>query len=215
MSSYMEELLDAPLREVLQKMHVGTRGELNRYHGIRTMRSPMDSWVYQQIIWETRPDVLIEIGNKWGGSALMFSHIFNNMELDTRIIGVDLRHEILNEKTRAIPNSVWIEGDAIEMYSHVAALIKPGEKVMIMEDSAHTYDVTLAILNEYHGLVTPGQYFVIEDGIMNHGLKKRDPAFNAYKACEDFAKNHPEFEIDRARELFVITYNPKGYLRRV
>ena len=214
MSNYMEDLLDTPLREVLQKMHVGTRCELNRYHGIRTMRSPMDSWVYQQIIWETKPDVLIEIGNKWGGSALMFSHMIKNVGLNTRIIGVDIKQSILDQRARDIPNSVFIEGDAVEMFGEVCKHLKIGEKVMIMEDSAHTYDVTLAILNKYHEVVTPGQYFIIEDTIMNYGLP-RAPEFDAYKACSDFVAKHDNFVIDRARELFVLTYNPNGFLRKL
>lgn len=215
MSNYLEDILDLTTREALPVIHAKLRSALNHYHGVRTMRSPMDSWVYQQIVWETRPDVFIEIGNKWGGSVLMFSHIFKNIGLDTRIIGIDTRHKILNERARAIPNSVFIEGDAVSVFEEVRKHIKVGEKVMIMDDSTHTYNETLAILKKYHELVTPGQYFIVEDGIMNHGLKKTDPAFNAYKACEDFVEEHPEFVIDRERELFILTYNPKGYLLRI
>jgi len=211
---YQEDILEARLRKVMRMMHKGVTSGANHYCGIRTMRSPMDSWVYQQIIWETRPDVLIEIGNKWGGSALMFSHIIKNAGLNTRIIGVDIKQSILDQRARDIPNSVFIEGDAVEMFGEVCKHLKIGEKVMIMEDSAHTYDVTLAILNKYHEVVTPGQYFIIEDTIMNYGLP-RAPEFDAYKACSDFVAKHDNFVIDRARELFVLTYNPNGFLRKL
>jgi len=214
MTYYMEDILDITVREMIPKMHAKLRSSLNHYLGVRTMRSPMDSWVYQQIIWETKPDVLVEIGQKWGGSALMFSHIFKNAGLNTRIIGVDHNHKSLDKRVRDIPNSTFIEGDATESFEKVKKLITDGEKVMVMDDSAHTYAVTLSILNTYYKLVTPGQYFIVEDGIMNHGLKKTDPNFNVYQACVDFTENHPEFIIDRERELFILTYNPKGYLRR-
>ena len=216
MANYMEEILDMKLEELLPIIHKRLTSTKNHYLGIRTYRSPMDSWVYQQIIWETKPDVLIEIGNKWGGSTLMFSHIIQNAGLSTRIIGVDKDHSILSKRAREIPNSVFIEGDAVKSFDCVANLIKPDEKVMIMDDSSHMYKITLAILRKYHKLVTKGQYFIIEDGIGNNGLpKKKQPGYNAYKACEDFVKECPEFKIHRSRELFVITYNPKGYLLRI
>jgi len=215
MTNYMEEILDMKLAEVLQLIHGRVICTKNHYLGIRTYRSPMDTWVYQQIIWETKPDVLIEIGNKWGGSTLMFSHIIQSAGLNTRIIGVDKDHSILSERVREIPNSVFIEGDAVKSFDLVENLIKPGEKVMIMDDSSHMYNITLAILKKYHKLVTKGQYFIIEDGIGNNGLPKKNRGYNAYKACEDFVKECREFRIDRSRELFVLTYNPKGYLLRI
>jgi len=211
----LEDILDITVREMIPMMHYKLRSSLNHYLGVRTMRSPMDSWVYQQIIWETRPDVLVEIGQKWGGSTLMFSHIFKNIGLNTRIIGVDRSHKSLDKRVREIPNSVFIEGEANKSLEKVEKYIGKNDKVMVIDDSSHTYAETLSILKMYSGLVSVGQYFIVEDGIMNHGLRKMDSDFNAYQACEDFVVDHPEFAIDRDRELFILTYNPKGYLRRI
>ncbi len=100
------------------------------------------------------------------------------------------------------------------MAGHVKKQIPPGEKVMIIEDSSHTYDNTLAILNVYAELVTPGKYFIIEDSICHHGLEI-GPIPGPYEAIETFMEQNIHFEIDRAREAFFLTWNPKGYLKRI
>lgn len=59
----------------------------------------------------------------------------------------------------------------------------------------------------------PGGYLIVEDGIINHGLEYKNYKTGAYEAIETFINNNDDFEIDRKRE-FVITWNPKGYLKR-
>ncbi len=41
------------------------------YFGVKTLKNPMDFWVYREIIFEHKPDVIIEIGNNWGGSIII------------------------------------------------------------------------------------------------------------------------------------------------
>lgn len=107
-----------------------------------------------------------------------------------------------------------LEGDACALYDQVVKLIVPGASVMIIEDSAHTFDNTLAILRTYQNLVTVGDYFIIEDSICRHGLDEGPEAPNAYEAIETFLAESDQYECDRSRESFVITWNPKGFLKR-
>ena len=70
---YMEDCLDWPLSTVLPLLQQRIM-EGSSYHGIPTMKSPLDFWIYQEILWETRPAFIIEIGNLYGGSTLALAH---------------------------------------------------------------------------------------------------------------------------------------------
>lgn len=89
----------------------------------------------------------------------------------------------------------------------------PGERVLVIEDSSHTYDNTLAVLRTYSGLTLPGDLFIVEDSICHHGLDV-GPNPGPYEAIEAFVQENPAFEVDRSQEALFITWNPKGYLRR-
>ena len=209
---YMEDSLHLKLHKVLKMMHKATVIG-NTYYGIPIMKSPLDAWMYREIIYHTRPDVIVEIGSKWGGSALMLQHILDTLE-QGRVISVDINQSIIHETARKNPHITFLEGDAIEMHDEVDARITRWEKVMIIEDSAHTYTLTSAILKKYSHMIRSGYYFIIEDTIMNHGLV-RTPEKDPYKAVEEFVQEDPSFVIDRDMERFLITYNPKGYLRKL
>ena len=87
------------------------------------------------------------------------------------------------------------------------------DNVMIIEDSDHSYENTLDILEMYKDLINPGFYFIVEDTICHHGLDI-GPNPGPYEAVETFLSNNPEFEADRSRESFLLTWNQKGFLRR-
>ena len=69
---------------------------MTTYFGIKTYKNPLDFWIYQEIIFKTKPDVIIEIGNKYGGSALALAHIQDNMD-HGKIIGIDFEHVNVNK----------------------------------------------------------------------------------------------------------------------
>ncbi len=212
MKIYMEENLDMPLGNVLTIMQDSIMYKTS-YHGIKTLKNPLDSWIYQEIIFETMPDVIVEIGNKCGGSALYFAHICDQIGKG-RVIGIDLTHEFIHEKAKLHPRITFIEGDACQCFGLVKKQISVNESVLVIEDSAHTYDNTLNILRCYAFLLKPGDYIIVEDSICHHGLTV-GPKPGPYEAIETFIHENHEFKIDRDRERFVITWNPKGYLKRI
>ena len=85
---------------------------------------------------------------------------------------------------------------------------------MIIEDSSHTYENTLNVLKTYNPLVTPKSYFIVEDSICHHGLDD-GPNPGPYEAVETFMNESCNFEIDRTKESFFITWNPKGFLKKI
>jgi cephalosporin hydroxylase len=211
MSKVMEEHLQLPMSVILEHMQQRIL-EKSSYFGIKTLQSPLDFWVYQELMFATKPDVLIEIGNFRGGSTLALAHLFDAMG-HGRIIGLDIDHSAVPEQVTAHPRITLIEGDACRAVEQVKALVAPDERAMVIEDSSHTFDNTLEVLRLYAQFVKPGDYFIVEDGICHHGLAV-GPSPGPYEAVEAFVAECGDFEIDRDAESFLITWNPKGYLKR-
>ncbi|MCP4110518.1 MAG: hypothetical protein GY749_34180 [Desulfobacteraceae bacterium] len=207
----MEEHLEMPLKKVLELMQNRVMNETS-YFGIKTLKSPIDFWVYQEIIFQTQPDFIIEIGNYCGGSTLALAHICDNLGKG-KVIGVDVSHKTVPENVIKHPRIILIQGDACESFEKVTDIVGSNHNVMIIEDSLHTFDNTLAVLRTYSALVKPGNYFIVEDSICHHGLEV-GPNPGPYEAVETFLKENKEFESERTRESFFVTWNPKGYLRR-
>ena len=212
MADYIEDSLDMPLRKVIPIINDRILHQTT-YFGVTAFKSPLDAWVYQEIIYETKPDVIIEIGNFGGGGTLFLAHLCDLIGKG-RIIGLDISHEFLPDHIKKHPRIKFILGDACKMLEDVKKLISNDEKVLVIEDSLHTYGNTLNVLRAYSTLIKPGDYFIVEDSIIQHGLDQgTDPG--PYKAIETFIHENKDFEIDRDREHFFITWNPKGYLKRI
>lgn len=211
MADYMEENLEMPLGTLLPIIQEGILNQ-STYFGIRTLKNPMDAWIYQEIIFETKPDVIVEIGNANGGSALFLAHLCDIMGKG-RIVGIDLSHRTIPDQVRSHPRITLIEGDGCSSFEAVERLISEDERVLVIEDSSHTYDNTLNVLRLYSKLIKLGDYFIVEDSVCHHGLAV-GPKPGPYEAIEAFVNENADFEIDRNREHFMITWNPKGYLKR-
>jgi cephalosporin hydroxylase len=192
---------------------------------------PEDMLRIQEVIYQMKPDVLIETGIAHGGSLIFYASLFKAMGKG-RVIGVDI--EIRPHNRKAIESHelfeylTLIEGsstapDVVEM---VKAQIKPGETVMVVLDSCHSKAHVLAELNAYAPLVSPGSYIVATDGIM-HWLgsaprTEKDWDWNNPKnAAEEFAASHPEFDNDQPLFPFnegniqeMVTYWPSAWLKR-
>jgi len=175
-------------------------------------KTPSDAWIYQEIIHETKPDVVIEVGNWLGGSTLFLADILE-LEGHGRVIGIDIDHSSIDFKH---PRIAWITGDANsnDSLAEVRAQISEGERAMVVEDSSHTFDNTLAVLRNYCQFVSKNHYFIVED--TNCRLPfAAGPRPGPYEAVHEFLKENPCFEIDKTREKFVITSNFDGYLKRI
>ncbi len=212
MTNYMEDNLDLPLRKALAIIQDRIMNQTT-YFGVKTLKNPLDHWVYQELIYENRPDVIIEIGNANGGSTLSLAH-FCDLLGSGRVIGLDISHQGIPDIVKNHCRITLIEGDACQCFDHVAKLVSAHDSVLIIEDSSHTYENTLNVLRTYSVFLKPGDYFIVEDSICHHGLLV-GPNPGPYEAIEAFLEENRNFEVDRSRESFLITWNPKGYLRRV
>lgn len=181
--------------------------------GRQVVKCPMDLWVYQEIIQETRPDVILETGTSGGGSAFFFSTLFDMLGIDGRIYTVDATSYpdlwIVN------PRITYMVGDSVspDIVSSMTAAVQ-GKRVMVSLDSLHTYAHVKRELELYAPLVTPGCYLVVEDTGWSN--PKDTPAGEwADRAAKEFLRDNPGYVSDVSREKHLITSNRGGWIRRV
>lgn len=209
---FLEENLDSSVSELLEKVQERIMTS-TAYHGVKTLKNPMDFWVYQELLYQIQPDVILEIGNNWGGSTLALAHQLD-MAGKGRVIGIDIDQSKIPDIVRNHPRIHLIESDASEAFPLIRNMISKNERVFVIEDSSHTYENTLNVLRLYGELVRKGDYFIVEDTICHHGLDV-GPDPGPYEAVESFIKENDSYVVDRSIESFVLTWNPKGYLKKV
>jgi len=193
---------------------------------------PEDMIRIQEVIYQIKPDVIIETGVAHGGSLIYYASLCKAMEKG-RIIGIDI--EIRSHNRTAIENHelasyiTLIEGDSTDekIVNQVKALVKPNETVLVILDSNHTKQHVLRELNAYSSLVTKDSYIVATDGSMKylHDVPRGDPEWiwdNPINAALEFVAENPEFIVKQPEWMFneselteVITHWPCAYLKRV
>jgi cephalosporin hydroxylase len=184
-----------------------------RWLGIQILKTPWDLWSYQQIICETRPDILIETGTFYGGSALYFASIFELLN-HGRVITIDIEHrQIMSQHDRI----TYLLGSSTseKIIESIKENIKPGENVMVVLDSDHQKDHVLNELRLYSKFVTPGDYLVVEDTNINGHPVCDDFGPGPMEALEEFMKEDECFVSDEMAEMCGVSYFPKGWLLKV
>lgn len=182
------------------------------YRGVKTMRCPFDYVIYQMIISELQPDLIIEIGTNQGGGTLYLADLLalNGSGVVHTIDIVNIAHPLLAGHPRI---SMFTEG----WQGYNLAEAHGFERVLVIEDSTHLYLDTLQVLRKFSPLVSPGSYFIVEDGIINALGMRRAYQGGPLRAINAFLAHNRDFVIDRRWcDLFGknATFNVNGYLRR-
>lgn len=192
---------------------------------------PEDMFRIQEVIYNLKPDVIIETGVAHGGSLIFYAGLCKAME-QGRVVGIDI--EIRKHNRSAIeahelfPWISLIEGSstAPSTIEQVKQHIKPGEKVLILLDSNHLKDHVSQELELYAPLVSTGSYIVACDGIMQQvtGGERTQSDWvwnNPLTAMTEFLSRHPEFTQEEPAWPFNegivtnrVTYWPKAFLRK-
>jgi cephalosporin hydroxylase len=187
---------------------------------------PQDMIAMQELIWDIKPDLIIETGIAHGGSLIYYASI---MELIGKgeVIGIDIDIREHNKKEiEAHPmfkRIKMIQGSAIdtEIVAKAASYIQPGMTVMVCLDSNHTHEHVLEELKLYAPLVTLGSYCVVFDTIvedMPKGMYDRpwDIGNNPKTAVFEYLKTDNSFEINKEIDnKLLISVAPSGYLKKV
>lgn len=183
--------------------------------GVKVYKCPFDLWIYQEIICAERPDVVIETGTAAGGSALFMAHVQDQVGAG-RIVSIDVAPQV-----RPVhPRIRYMEGSSIDpaVVSAVRSEILPSERVLVILDSLHNRDHVLEELRVWSPLVAPSGRIIVEDTNINghpvHTDYPPDQGPGAWEAVEAFLAENSDFEVDHAAERLLLTFNPRGYLRR-
>lgn len=170
--------------------------------GKQVVKSPPDLWVYQEIIVETKPDLIIETGTSGGGSAFYFATLMDLIG-HGEIVTVDKDH--YPDHWRVHPRIEYIIGDSVDInvVEQIRSKVK-GKTTMLSLDSLHTREHVGKELEAYADLVSPGFYCVVED-VYVHGHDD-DPEW-CESVVKEFIDRHPNFVRDLGRERHLLTSN--------
>lgn len=192
---------------------------------------PEDMIRIQEVIYDIKPDVIIETGVAHGGSLVFYASLCTAIGKG-RVIGIDIEIRPHNRKAieehRLSPMISLVEGSSVHpnIVDSVRRQIGSAETVLVLLDSNHLKDHVLAELEAYSPLVSPGSYIVACDGIMQQviGAPRTEEDWtwnNPLSAIDDFLSSHPEFECVEPDWPFNegvvndrVTYWPRAYLRR-
>lgn len=181
------------------------------WFGHHVVKCPLDLWLYQELLVRTRPDVVIETGTWCGGSALYLAMVLDHIG-HGRVITVDI--EAKPDRPEH-PRIKYITGSSVDA-AIIAEVRKAtaNDRAMVVLDSdhsaAHVYDEIIA----YNSLVQVGDYLIVEDTNVNGHPVWPDFGPGPMEAVDKFLSENDEFVIDERCERFLMTLNPRGYLRR-
>lgn len=189
---------------------------------------PQDMVAMQEIIWEVRPDLIVEMGVAHGGTLIYYASLFAMMNLDGKVLGVDIdirdhnRFEI--EKHPMFDRIEMIQGSSVDqdIADQVHAFAKDYNNILLVLDSNHTHDHVLREMQLYSPLVRKGSYMVVYDTAVEFApddLNNDRPwavGDNPHTAVMEFLKSSDRFEIDPVYNgKLLISMAPDGYLKCV
>jgi cephalosporin hydroxylase len=202
------------------------------YAGVTLCKFPEDLRTYEHLLWALSPDTVIELGTFQGASALWFRDRlrtlrgYGRIERAPQVISIDLDQAPARAALAAADPSFGEEIELVEadvadpgLPDRVAAILRPGARCFVIEDSAHVFETTRAALEGFARFVPPGGFFVVEDGCVDveeMRLPGRDwprgvlPALDAWLASPAGS----EFVLRRDLELYGLSCHPRGFLQR-
>ena len=223
--SWAEPALNDEERRVVDRFHDIYYSKLDEGRGLHTivlswmghemLKCPLDLWVYQELIVASRPDVILETGTYRGGSALFLADICDLVgHGDVVTIDVDASHEAGRPRH---PRITYLIGSstAPDILARTERILGGRTNVMVVLDSDHRRDHVLEELRSYCQFVPVGGYLIVEDTNVNGHPTYPDFGPGPWEAVDAFLAENDRFTADRTRERFILTMNPRGFLRRV
>jgi cephalosporin hydroxylase len=184
-----------------------------RWLGVETLKCPLDLWVYQEVLFEVRPDLVIETGTHKGGSALFLAAMLDLLGRG-EVATIDLRSDPARP---AHPRIRYVPGSSADpqVVTSVFSGRRPGETCLVILDSDHSKAHVSRELALFAPRVSVGSYLIVEDTNVNGHPVLPDFGPGPYEAVDEFLASHSEFEADASREKFLMTFNPNGFLKRL
>jgi cephalosporin hydroxylase len=189
---------------------------------------PQDMIAMQEIIWEVKPDLIIETGVAHGGSIVYYASLLELIGSDGIVLGIDIdirkHNRDLIEAHSMFKRIQLLEGSSVDasIVDQVKAIAKDKKRIMVCLDSNHTHDHVIQELNCYANLVTKDSYCVVFDTVVEDmptdydwGIRDWGVGNNPKTAVFEFIKSNPDFEIQHDIDnKLLISVAPSGFLKR-
>lgn len=190
---------------------------------------PQDMIAMQEIIWDVKPDLIIETGVAHGGSIIYYASLLELIGGDGLVVGIDIdirkHNRDLIESHPMMKRIKLIEGSSVstEVVDQVKEIARTKKTILVCLDSNHTHDHVLDELKYYAPLVTFGSYCVVFDTVVedmptdwNWGERSWGKGNNPKTAVWEYLKGNSDFEIDKSIDSkLLISVAPSGYLKKV
>jgi cephalosporin hydroxylase len=213
-----QSAIERKIADAFHLMYYNSRHTWNegntKWMGIPCFQNPLDMWILQEIIFETRPTIIIECGSFMGGGSLFFANMMDAAKIEHgAIVSIDVANRSEAKHSRIIK----LEGRSTSSLTldRLKSFIEEEDKVMVVLDSDHTTENVSNEMRIYAPMVTPGCYMVVMDSNLGgHPIDIPEIGPGPMLAIEQFMKTHDEFEIDRSKEKFYFTFAPSGWLKK-
>ncbi|MDF0555970.1 CmcI family methyltransferase [Kamptonema sp. UHCC 0994] len=183
-----------------------------RWMGVPILKCPFDLWIYQEIIFEIKPEIIIECGTFNGGSALFLAHLCDIIRYG-EIVSIDIEERSGRPEHSRI--SYWIGSSVSEqIIERVRQKVSGLSPVLVILDSDHSANHVIQELRLYSPLVTPGSYVIVEDTNINGHPVFPDFGSGPMEAVQAFLSENSSFSLSTDCEKFYFTFNPSGYLKK-
>ena len=180
--------------------------------GHHVLKCPLDLWMYQEILHDVQPELIVETGTYQGGSALFLASICDLLGRG-HVLTIDVDRR---EDRPRHPRITYLNGSSTSnaILRQVRRRAEGASRVLVILDSGHAKEHVLAELHAYAPLVTPGSFVIIEDTNLNRHPVEPAHGPGPAEAVEEFLVANDAFVRDESREKFMLTFNPGGYLKK-
>ena len=198
-----------------------------RWLGRPIIQFPNDLIILQELIWEIKPEIIIETGIARGGSLIFYASMLQLIGKG-KVIGIDIdirKHNKKEIKKHPMFKRIkMIEGSSIEVETikEVSKFTKTKKNIMVILDSNHTHEHVLKELELYSKFVSKGSYLIVFDTMiddMPNSMFKNRPwgkKNNPKTAVVEFLKKNQRFVMDKENnKKLMITSTPYGFLKCV
>jgi cephalosporin hydroxylase len=174
--------------------------------------------IIQEILFDVKPDFIVETGTLHGGSAALWAMILREINPDGRIITIDIQDQTAPARGLSLFKDKvdFLLGSSIDpkLVAEVQKRVK-GKKVLAILDSNHARDHVLKEMESYAPMIPVGGYLIVQDSNVNGHPVRKDFGPGPMEAIQAFLASRDDFRPDPDRERLLFTMHPNGYLKRV
>ena len=188
--------------------------ETSHWLGYPLLKNPLDLWIYQEIIFSVKPDLIIECGTYHGGSALYFASLLDLIGSPGKVVTIDV------EQRAKLPDHSrisYLTGSSVSVaiLNAVKSFAGRSERILVVLDSDHSETHVLRELESYSPMVSRGSYIIVEDSNINGNPVRPNWGPGPMEAIVRFLSSNKNFFSDRRCEKYFFTQNPKGFLKHL